>query len=84
MSDELATYFAEEKTTIVRHPDGHIIPTKGEPKAAILKFLDEQRAQISSDILLQNKSKISPGLNFVPDFAEYKRPKGLKSIILGT
>ena len=43
MSDELATYFAEEKTTIVRHPDGHIIPTKGDPKAAILKFLDDQR-----------------------------------------
>lgn len=49
MSDDLVgDYFDEKVTVIARHPDGHILPTKGECKATIVDFINKRHAEANA------------------------------------
>ena len=49
MSDELVTEnFDDTMTIIARHPDGHILPTKGECKATIVDFINKRHAEANA------------------------------------
>ena len=47
MSDELLTCFT--KAEVARHPDGHILPTKGDAKAVVVKFINERHQEANSN-----------------------------------
>ena len=49
MSDDLVSdYFEEKVTVIARHPDGHILPTKGDCKATIVDFINKRHAEANA------------------------------------
>ena len=49
MSDDLVgNYFEENVTVIARHPDGHILPTKGDCKATIVDFINKRHAEANA------------------------------------
>ena len=48
MSDDLLKYFKPDSTTIARHPDGHILPTKGDAKAVIVGFINDRYADANN------------------------------------
>ena len=49
MSDDLVgDYFEENVTVIARHPDGHILPTKGDCKATIVDFINKRHAEANA------------------------------------
>ena len=49
MSDDLVSYYFEENVTVIaRHPDGHILPTKGDCKATIVDFINKRHAEANA------------------------------------
>ena len=44
MSEELLEYFDPSCTVVGRHEAGHLLPSKGDAKDAVLKFLDQRMA----------------------------------------
>ena len=37
------------KAEVARHPDGHILPTKGDAKAVVVKFINERHQEANSN-----------------------------------